>query len=135
MGATRFPNGISFVKPNVASAFSGAYYFTPGDQTPDVAQGSFFITAASALTITNFDNGELGKVLFVYSPSGGATTIQDSAGGIQLQSLVYNVSANIVKVTTNTGNAVLVAGEILQFIHNGTDWSQVGTRIVDTATV
>lgn len=135
MGVTRFPNGISFVKPNVTSAFSGAYYFDPGDQTPDVAQGSFFIAAASAITITNFDNGQLGQILTVYSPSGGATTIQDSAGGINVTNLVYNVSANILKVTTNTGNAVLLEDEIIQFFHNGTDWSQVGTRIIDNADV
>ena len=135
MGVTRFPNGVSFVKPDVAAAQSGAYYFSPGDVTPDVKQGSFFVCAASAVTILNFDNGQLGQILNVYAPSGGAITIQNSAGGIQLTDLVYNVSANILKVTTNTGNSLLNAGEVIQFIHNGTDWSQVGTRVADTTQV
>ena len=132
MGVSRFPNGISFVKPNVSAVNTGAYYFTAGDQTPDVSQGSFFITAASAITITNFDNGQLGQILTVYAPSGGAITIQDSAGGINLTNLVYTISATFLQVSANTGNAVMNANEMIQFFHNGTDWSQVGTRIVDT---
>lgn len=135
MGVTRFPNGLSFVKPNVYALNTGNFYFAPGDTTPDVSQGSFFVCAASALTITNFDSGQQGQLLFVYAPSGGAITIQDSQGGIQLTDLVYSVSAGFVKVSANTGNVLLNQGEIIQFVHNGTDWSQVGTRVTDTAQV
>ena len=128
---TRLPYGLSFVKPGVDS---GIYTFTAGDQTPDVSYGTFFVTAASALTITNFDGGERGKIIFVYSNSASATTIQNSAGGINLDNLLYNVSSGFVKVTTNTGNAILVNREVVQFVHNGTDWSMVGTRVQDNAT-
>lgn len=128
---TRLPYGLSFVKPGVAS---GEYTFVAGDQTPDVSMGTYFVTASSALTITNFDGGERGKIIVVYSNSGGATTIQNSAGGINLDNLLYSVSAGFVKISANTGNAVLVNGEAVQFVHNGTDWSMVGTRVQDVTT-
>lgn len=127
---TRLPFGLSFVKPG---AVSGAYTFVAGDTTPDVSLGTFFVTASSAVTITNFDGGERGKIIIVYSNSAGATTIQNSAGGVNLDNLVYNVSSGFLKVTTNTGNAVLLNGEAVSFVHNGTDWSMLGTRVQDTA--
>ncbi len=129
---TRLPNGLSYVKPNLYATRTDTITFVAGDVTPSVKYGSFFITANSAVTITNFDDGEQGKVLHVFSNSGGATTIQNSAGGINMPMVVYNISAGIVKVTTNTGNSVLLNNEIASFIHNGTDWSYLGTRIVDT---
>lgn len=125
---TRFPYGISFVKPG---ANSGEYTFTAGDQTPDVSMGTYFVTAASALTITRFDGGERGKIIFIRSNSGGATTIQNSAGGINIFNLVlFNSAGNIATLSSTGGNAVMLNREVMQFAHNGTDWDYVGTRSV-----
>lgn len=125
---TRLPYGLSFVKPGVSST---EYTFTAGDNTPDVSYGTYFITGASSLTITNFDGGERGKIIFVYSNSGGATTIQNSAGGIRLTNIVGATSNNqVITVSSTAGNALMLNGETLQFAHNGTDWSMVGTRFV-----
>lgn len=133
MGVTRFPNGIGFVKPG---ANSGVYTFVAGDQTPSVKQGHYFVTAASAITITNFDDGERGQFIAVACNSGGAVTIQNSAGGIFIPSnYVVNLSAGILKLTSTAGNVVMLDGEVLQFYHDGTDWSMVGTRMVDTTFV
>ena len=126
MGVSRLPNGLGFVKPGATSVF------TAGDQTPDVKQGSFFVTAASALTITNFDNGELGQVLTVVCNTGGAVTIQNSAGGINIVNMVISISAGQLLASATAGSIVMLNKEAIQFYHNGTDWSQVGTRIVDT---
>ncbi len=118
---SRLPYGISYIKPG---AVAGAYTFTAGDQTPSVALGTVFFTAASALTITNFDDGERGKTIYLYSASGGATTLQNSAGGINMfAAAVVAITGSLGTVTT--GNYVMNNKEVLQFLHNGTDWSQV----------
>jgi len=124
---TRLPYGISFVKPGAPST---EYTFTAGDTTPDVSYGTYFITAASSLTITNFDGGERGKVIFVYSNSGNSTTIQNSAGGIRIINIVGTTSAGSTVAFTTGGNATLLNGETAMFAHNGTDWSMVSTRFV-----
>lgn len=131
MGVTRLPNGLSFVKPNLYGSQTDNLYFTQGDQTPDVSQGSFFFTGASALTITNFDGGQQGQLITVVSNSGGATTIQNSAGGINITNLVYSVSATFVQISANTGNAVMLNNEAISFYHDGTDWHATSTRVVD----
>ena len=124
---TRLPYGLSYVKPG---ARSGEYTFTAGDQTPDVSLGTFFQTAASALTITNFDGGERGKAIFIYSASNGATTIQNSAGGINVFATVATVQGTTsFLVMSTTGSYVMQNREILQFMHNGTDWSQVSPSV------
>lgn len=125
---TRLPFGLSFVKPGVAS---GEYTFTAGDVTPDVSMGTFFVTGASSLTITNFDGGERGKFIFLYCNTGGAVTIQNSAGGINLNNIVGATSNNqVITVSATAGNAVMLNSEVMQFMHNGTDWSLVGNRFV-----
>ena len=122
---TRLPYGLSFVKPGVAS---DAYTLTAGDVTPDVSMGTYFITGASSLTITNFDGGERGKIVYLYCNTGGAVTIQNSAGGIRLTNIIGTTSAGSTVAFTTAGNAIMLVGETLQFAHNGTDWSMVGTR-------
>ena len=125
---TRLPYGLSFVKPGANSV---EYTFTAGDVTPDVSMGTFFVTAASSLTITNFDGGERGKVIYLFCNSGGATTIQNSAGGININNIVGATSNNqVITVSATAGNAVLLNNEVAQFMHNGTDWSLVGNRFV-----
>jgi hypothetical protein len=126
---TRLPYGLSFVKPN-SSANSGAYTFAAGDATPDVSMGTFFIGSVSAATITNFDGGERGKVICVYCDSATGITIQNSAGGINLPfNVVTTISSSYLKYTATAGNATMADAESMWFIHNGTDWSMLGTRI------
>lgn len=122
---TRLPYGLSYVKPG---ANSGEYTFTAGDTTPSVALGSFFVTAASALTITNFDGGERGKIIYIYSNSNGATTLQNSAGGINMFGTIATNSAGFLNSAT-TGNYLMQNREVMHFIHNGTDWSQVSPSL------
>lgn len=125
---TRLPYGISFVKPGVDS---GQYTFTRGDQTPDVSLGTYFVTAASAITITNFDGGERGKMIFIRCNTAGAVTIQDSAGGINIENIVMAVSnGSVFTISATGGNAVMLNKEVMEFVHNGTDWDYVGNRVV-----
>ena len=125
---TRLPYGLSYVKPGVAA---GEYTFVAGDTTPDVSYGTFFITGASSLTITNFDGGERGKVIYLYCNTGGAVTLQNSAGGITLNNIVGATSNNqVITVSATAGNAVMLNRECLEFMHNGTDWAMVGNRFV-----
>lgn len=124
---TRLPYGLSYVLPG---AVSTTYTFTAGDVTPDVSYGTFFVTGASSLTITNFDGGERGKIIYLHCNTGGAVTIQNSAGGIQFNNIVGTTSAGSTVAFTTAGNAVMLNGETLQFVHDGTDWSMVGNRFV-----
>ena len=119
---TRLPYGISFIKPG---AVAGAYTFSNGDQTPSVALGTVFFTATSAITITRFDDGERGKIIFLVSESNGATTIQNSAGGINLFTTTAILGVGSLGTVTTGGNYLMQNREILQFLHNGTDWTQV----------
>ena len=123
---TRLPYGLSYVKP---AAPSGEFTFLAGDQTPDVRMGTYFITAASAITITNFDNGERGKIIYLRSNSASATTIQNSAGGINIRNIVVGVTGGAALfLSASGGNAVLLNNEVAHFVHNGTDWAYVGIR-------
>lgn len=121
---TRFPYGIGFIKPG---ADSGAYTL-PSTQTPDVSLGTVFFTAASALTVTNFLGGERGKIIYIISGSNGATTLQNSAGGINVREAIGTNSAGTI-TTVTTGNYLMQNHDVLNFIHNGTDWDQVGPGI------
>ena len=119
---TRFPYGLSFVKPG---ASSDSYTFVAGDVTPDVSLGTVFFTANSAVTITNFDGGERGKIIFVSAGSEGAT-IQNSAGGINLFASIATIQGTSgLFAYSATGNYLMLTKETLQFLHNGTDWTQI----------
>jgi len=109
MSVTRIPYGLSFVKPGVAS---GQYTFTAGDVTPSVKQGTYFVTGASSLTLTNFDDGERGQVIALRCNTGGAVTVQNSAGGINIVTTQLNIVANSAATITTGGNAVLLNGEV-----------------------
>ncbi len=122
---TRFPYGISFLKPGSPS---NAFQFVAGDTTPDVSLGTVFFTADSALTITNFDGGERGKVIIVYSGSASVTTIQNSAGGINVNAMVTTVSSSFLKYSS-TGNYVMGLNDSLWFLHDGSDWTQISASI------
>lgn len=121
---TRLPYGLSFVKPGVDST---VYTISNADTTPDVSMGTFFVAPSSNLTITNFDGGELGKIILLRA-STSLTTIQNSAGGINVFSSVTTISANQLTYST-TGNYVMAKNEAMIFVHNGTDWSQIGASV------
>ena len=120
---TRLPYGLSYIKPFTNSG----EYTLSASATPDVTLGTAWFTAASALTITNFRGGERGKIIYLISGSNGATTIQNSAGGINIRQAVGVNSAGIVTVTT--GSYLMQNHDVIHFIHNGTDWDMVGAGI------
>lgn len=122
---TRLPYGISFIKPG---ARSGDYQLVAGDTTPDVSLGTVFFTASSGVTITNFDGGERGKVIIIISNSASVTTIQNSAGGINVNALVTTISSGYLTYSSS-GNYVMGAKDAIQFVHNGSDWTQVSASI------
>lgn len=127
---TRLPYGISFLKPNV-SANSANWMFTAGDVTPDVSLGTFFLAnATSAVTITNFDGGENGKIIYVLSTTASITTIQDSAGGIKTSRMVIAPFAGGSGLTVTTaGNLVLQVGELVGFIQHAGTWYQIDKAV------
>lgn len=124
---TRLPYGLGFIKPDAPTS---AYTFVAGDQTPNVSMGTVFLTASSAITLLNFDNGELGKIIILMCNSGGAVTLQSSAGGILPQGIVIADSGAVHTMTYSaTGNYVMKNGEAIQFVNNGTSWLQIGSSI------
>ena len=127
---TRLPFGLSFVKPGLVGANTAAFTVPLGDVTPDVSLGTYFVSAASALTLTNFDGGERGKIIAFRCDTGGAITIQDSAGGINITTTQFNIVANSAATITTAGNALLLADEVAWFVHNGTDWDYIGNRVI-----
>lgn len=127
---TRIPYGLSFVKPwNAFGATSGQYILATG-ATPDVSMGTYFVVNFSSNTITNFLGGERGKIIFVQALTGGVVIIQNSAGGIRFNNIVGTTSAGSTISFTTAGNLTMLNGEIINFMHNGTDWSMVGGRVV-----
>ena len=122
---TRLPYGLSFVKPG---ADSKAYTFAAGDVTPDVKMGTVFFNSTSAATITNFDGGERGKIIIVACNSSSIITIQNSAGGINCLNALVTNSAGFLKYSS-TGNLLMANNESLMFVHDGTDWSSVGSLV------
>ena len=109
---TRLPYGLSYIKPGSAS---DAYTFLAGDTTPDVSLGTVWFTrTTSALTITNFDGGEIGKIIYVACGSASVTTLQNSGGGI-----VFSSSAT---------NLVMGANQVIQFLNDGTQWLEITPR-------
>lgn len=134
---TRFPYGISFLKPQTAGASSANWTFTAGDTTPDVSLGTFFLAHnASAVTITNFDLSTLpagqeenGKIIFILSRSGGVTTLQDSAGGIKTSRMFLVQNGTTQLTITTGGNLVLQDGELVSFMKQGNTWFQLDKSV------
>jgi hypothetical protein len=121
---TRLIYGLSYLRP---FSKTSAYTLTAAG-TPNVKMGTYFQTANSALTILNFAGGEMGKVIYLVSKSGGATTIQNSAGGINVFSSVATLSAGILKYSS-TSNYLMANNEILAFMNIGSGWSQIGPNL------
>jgi len=124
---TRLPYGLSFIKPG---AKSKVYTFTAGDVTPDVSMGTVFFNSTSNATITNFDGGELGKIIIVGCNSTGIMTLANSAGGINALSYVASASAAGVVTVTTGGNYSMVTGEAKAFVYVGANgWSELGAGL------
>lgn len=126
---TRLPYGLSFVKPNLMTVQTGQYIIGTS-ATPDVTIGTYFIANASNTTITNFVGGERGKLLYIECLTGGVVVIQNSAGGIRIPNLAIATSGVSGMLVTTAGNVTMLNGETLGFIHNGTDWSVIGNRVI-----
>jgi hypothetical protein len=122
---TRLPYGLSFIKPGDKAK---AYTF-PYTATPSVKLGTVFFNSDSAITITNFTGGERGKIIIVDCNSSSIMTLQNSAGGINIRSLVYVGSAPGYLLYSSTGNLAMIKQDAVMFVHNGTDWDQVGSLV------
>jgi hypothetical protein len=110
---TRFVTGVGYIRPGLAGANTAQYTFTAGDVTPDVAKGTVWFCSESAVTITNFDGGELGQTIFVKNGE-ASNVLQHSAGGIYFSSSATNLT-----MTTN---------QCLQFVNDGSQWIEVVPR-------
>ena len=114
MSEMRIKNGLALGPYGTAGATSSQNLITPGDTTPDVSNGVFFVTAnTSATTITYFDvlgpggipstaaNGKLVTVLF-----------QDALTTIQ----------NGVNMFLSTTQAAVAANTIIDFVYYNSSW-------------
>ena len=81
--------------------------FIGSDLTPDVASGSYWKTHASVQTLTHFDGGTVGQLLFVESTA----------------AVTFDVSENVVCGGTDV---VTADGDLTSWIYNGTDWLCIG---------
>lgn len=80
--------------------------FVDADATPSVADGNCFNASnTGATTITQFDDGRNGQVLYVAATTANTTV------------------AHNANITTTTGaNKALSSGVVYKFVHNGTKW-------------
>jgi hypothetical protein len=83
--------------------------FTASDATPDVSAGSNWTSHATAFTITDFDGAGLAEGDLLYVRSGGTTTYDCTAAGLDCG------SADIVSVV----------GDITVWLYDGTDWDLI----------
>lgn len=111
-GTSRFDGAVSFGAQST---------FTESDATPDVSAGSFFISHATGVTITDFDAGAgtLATGQIIYVESGGATVYDVTTSGL---------SGGVADITT-------AAGDLTAWIYDGTDWKLINwVEQVDTQT-
>lgn len=132
---TRFPYGVSLVKPGLDPRFNNSAQIIISNSsntifgTPDLSLGSYWVAANSGL-ITNFLGGEQGKLLYIKCTTGGCVIIQNSAPVIRLNNIVGTTSAGSTISFTTAGNLTMLNGEILPFVHDGTGWVLLGSRFV-----
>lgn len=113
MGAFRIKFGTAYGPYGTASGTSSQFLLTPQDTTPDVTNGTFFVTNnTSAVTITHFDvqvagglpgTAENGKQIFILAQdnnttiqNGGRIFLQDTQAALAQNSvigLIYHNSA------------------------------------------
>ena len=133
---TRFPYGISLVKPFNNPGFSNAAPILLQNSastlyaTPDITNGSYWVAANSG-TITNFLNGEQGRLLFIKCTTGGCVIIQNSAPVVRLNNIVIGVTgATTLFISATAGNVTMLNGEVIALIHDGTGWVMESPRTV-----
>lgn len=130
---TRFPYGISLVKPFSNPGFNNAAPTILQNSSstifsvPDITNGSYWLAANSG-TITNFAGGEQGRILYIKCFTGGCVIIQNSAPVIRMNNIIGTTSAGSTVAFTTGGNLTMLAGETLHFLHDGSGWVLVGTR-------
>ena len=126
---TRLPYGLSFIKPGE----NAADYTLAKVGTPNVSMGTYFVVPATTLTITGFAGGEIGKVIIVVGKSDATTavTLQNSAGGIRINSIIATNSAGILKYSSGTSNYLMGNNDVLSFVYcgKGSGWAQIGSKI------
>lgn len=135
---TRLPYGLALSKPWNNQGFNNAtpvliqnssstLYATP------IINSSYLVAANSGL-ITNFtpSSADLtGMLLYIKCTTGGCVILQNSVGGITFNNIVGALSNGVFLVMNATaGNLTMLAGEVLQFVHDGTGWAMVGDRFV-----
>ena len=87
--------------------------FIASDTTPDVASGSYWLTHASTQTLTHFNGGTVGQLLFVESTA----------------AVTFDVSENVKCGGTDV---VTADGDLTSWIYNGTDWLCIGVMDLNT---
>lgn len=116
MAPTRFPYGISYVKPGENSA---NYSLVAGDVTPDVSMGTLFYTANSAVTISRFDGGELGKTIYIYNAQTNSAVTFSTGGGIILSPILSANTATGATTYGQAGTLAMLSNQLVGFMFIG----------------
>lgn len=90
--------------------------FDPSDATPDVSTGSNWTSNGTTFTITDFDGAGLAEGDLLYVKSGGATTYDCVASGLDC----------------GTADIVTAAGDTTTWIYDGTNWDLIAYMDVST---
>ena len=80
--------------------------FTDSDLTPDVSDGSYFITNTTGATLTDFDGAGIVAGQIIYVESAGAITYDVTGQGL----------------IGGTTDIVTADGDLTVWLYNGTDW-------------
>ena len=116
MSDFRIRYGLAYGPYGTAGPTSANHLITPGDTTPDVSLGSFFVTAnTSATTITYFD------VL-------GAGGIDATANNGKVITLLFQDNlttvANAGQIFLAGTQAAFTSGQTLSLVYYGSAWYQ-----------
>ena len=78
------------------------------DATPSVANGTYFETGTATDTITTFDGGSAGQIIYVISKA----------------AITYDVTGTTLKCGTT--DLVTAAGDLTTWLYDGTNWTCIG---------
>lgn len=90
--------------------FEAPITFTLNDATPDVSGGNVFVTANTTVTITDFDNGTAGQVIYIIFGDAGTT---------------INESGNIVL----SGAFTSTLNDTISFVFDGATWYELSRSV------
>jgi hypothetical protein len=79
---------------------------TSGDATPSVANGTYFVTHATPVIITAFDDGTAGQEIIIFSQSSTASSL--------------DVTGTTLKC--GTADIAIASGDVTKFVNDGTNW-------------